>query len=126
MGKIKILGDVNGDFGYTVGTILPAQNAYSLSRKQKEKIMTHLLTYVPIPMPLPIHNGCSGTSLPPISSGFMTGAFVCVFLSLLILIIAILRGCISDKYINPAFMVAPLLLGLICIGIALVCAIFGL
>jgi hypothetical protein len=77
-------------------------------------IMTHLLIY------------CIGAPLPPVSSGFMTGAYVFLFLTLLMLGIAVFVISIFDKYIHPAFMAVPLLLGLICIGIAFVCAIFGL
>lgn len=87
--------------------------------------MTNLLTYVPIPMPI-LHSCGSSTPLPPVSNGFMIASFVCVFLSLLILVMAMLIDCISEKYVNPAFMLAPLLLGLVCVGIALVCALFGL
>ena len=85
----------------------------------------NLITYMLMPMPLPIHSGCSGAPLPPISSGFMTGALVCAFLTLLMLGIAVFVVSIFDKYIHPAFMTVPLLLGLICMGIALVCALFG-
>lgn len=89
--------------------------------------MIQLLAYVPIPMPMPIYSGCgTSTPLPPISNGFMIASFVCAFLSVLMIITAILVGSVSQKTIPTYTMAIPLFLSIVCLGIGFVCALFGL
>lgn len=91
--------------------------------------MIQLLAYTPIPMPMPMPI-CSGsgtsTPLPPISNGFMCASLVCVFISLLVLITTMLVGSVSQKTIPMYAIFIPLFLSVVCIGISLVCALFGL
>ena len=76
---------------------------------------------------MPILHSCgSSTPLPPISNGFMIASLVCVLLSLLMLVTAILVDSVSQKTIPLYAMTIPLFLSIVCIGISLVCALFGL
>lgn len=91
--------------------------------------MIQLLAYTPIPMPMPMPI-CSGsgtsTPLPPISNGFMIASLVCVFLTLLVIISALLVMSVSEKTIPECAIIIPLFLSVVCLGISIVCALFGL
>ena len=89
--------------------------------------MIQLLAYVPIPMPMPIHSGCgTSTPFPPICEGFMIASFICAFLSVLMLIMALLVESVLKKTIPMYTMTIPLFLCIVCLGIGVAYALFGL
>ena len=51
MGKIKILGDVDGDYGYPVGTILPVDELFKDFRESDDcdDSLYNYLCGIPIP-----------------------------------------------------------------------------
>ena len=90
----------------------------------------NLLTYVPMPMPIPIHDGCgSSVEMPPVCGGFAIASLAFLVLALLLIITLMIVDGVSSKDVTTKAVAillgTPVTLAILCLCASFVCALFG-